>query len=312
MLEDLVGSLVGGTFRIQGPLAEGGMGVVYRALDEKLERPVALKVMKPDISQDPEFSERFTREAKSMAKVLHPALPVVFAFGEENGVAYMAIELVEGKTLHALIEQSGVLGFRRACGIAIHVLDGLAAVHEKGIIHRDVKPANVMVHRRAGSDRVKLLDFGLAKFFRGKHTGSLTDPSILLGTPSYMAPEFIKGDPFDHRADLYATGILLYEMLAGRPPFQHPKIHEVLRMQVRDEPDNLRTHRLDAPVALDGILGRALAKSPAERFQSAREFADALEAIVELLPADIDSPAAMRPAAITAPATARTPAPDLK
>jgi eukaryotic-like serine/threonine-protein kinase len=285
-VEDLVGALVGGVYRIQARLAEGGMGTVYRAMDEKLERPVALKVMKADVSADPEFSERFVREAKAMAKLLSPSLPVVYAFGEDLGLAYIALELVEGTTLHSLIEQRGVLSFRRACGIAIQVLDGLHAAHEKGIIHRDVKPGNIMVARRGGSDRVKLLDFGLAKMLLSRNAAALTDPSILLGTPSYMAPEFIKGDPFDHRADLYSVGIVFYEMLAGHAPFVHSKIHEILRMQVREEPPPLRAIRLDTPHIISAIVGRALAKRPEDRFDTAREFADALEIAVVTLPPD--------------------------
>lgn len=283
-MEDLTGALVGGTFRVHGKLAEGGMGTVYRAIDEKLDRPVALKVMKPDMVADAEFLERFSREAKALASLQHPALAIVYAFGEEQGLVFMALELVEGKTLHVLVhEEAQRLSPRRACGVAIQVLDGLSAAHDKGIIHRDVKPGNIMISRRGGSDRVKLLDFGLVKL-RGRRAGTLTDPSVLLGTPSYMAPELIKGDAFDHRIDLYALGTVLYEMLAGRPPFEHPKIHEILRMHVKDEPERVSATRPDVPPELEAIVARALAKSPDERFATARELADALEALLDVLP----------------------------
>ncbi len=281
--DELLGALIGGVFRVQARLAEGGMGMVYRALDEKLDRPVALKVMKPDLGLDPEWSERFSREAKAMARLLHPSLPVVYAFGEDQGLAFMALELVEGKTLHTLIEHYKMLPFRRACGIAVQLLDGLQAAHEKGIIHRDVKPGNIMVSRRGGSDRVKLIDFGLVKLRKAL---ALTDPSVLLGTPSYMAPETIKGDPFDHRADLYSIGVVLYEMLAGHAPFVHSKIHEILRMQVRDEPAPITTVRLDTPPLLASTLMRALAKQPSERYESARELAEMLETVMGTLPED--------------------------
>jgi eukaryotic-like serine/threonine-protein kinase len=287
--DEMIGALVGGVFRVQARLAEGGMGTVFRALDEKLDRPVALKIMKPDLVDDSEWSERFVREAKAMARLVHPSLPVVFAFGEDQGFAYLALELVEGKTLHSLIEHYRVLPLRRACGIAVQVLDGLQAAHEKGIIHRDVKPGNIMVARRGGSDRVKLLDFGLVKLRTSGNRGNvaaLTDPSILLGTPSYMAPESIKGDPFDHRVDLYSVGVCLFEMLAGYPPFMHPKIHEVLRMQVREEPANITAHRVDTPSTLASIVMRALAKPPGERFATAQEFAEALETVMPTLPDD--------------------------
>lgn len=306
MLDDLTGSLVGGVFRVQARLAEGGMGTVYRALDEKLDRPVALKVMKPDLSVDPEFTERFSREAKAMASLMSPSLPVVYAFGEDLGLAFMALELVEGKTLYSLIEQRTLIPFRRACGIAVQILDGLQAAHEKGIIHRDVKPGNIMIARRGGSDRVKLLDFGLAKMQRGKNASALTDPSVILGTPAYMAPEFITGDPFDHRADLYSVGIVLFEMLAGQPPFSHPKLHEVLRMQARDLPAPLRSVRLDAPEVLEAIVGRALAKAPGDRFASAKEFAETLELAADTLPDDETLHSQKRE--IVAPAPSRAPA----
>lgn len=286
-MDDLIGALVGGVFRVQAQLAEGGMGTVYRALDEKLDRPVALKVMKEDLVDDPEFSERFVREAKAMASVTHPGFPTVYAFGEDDlqergRFAFMAIELCEGATLHNIIEAT-LVPIRRACGIAVHVLDALQAAHEKAIIHRDVKPGNIMVARRGGSDRVKLLDFGLVKLRRGKHANALTDPAVLLGTPNYMAPELIKGDPYDHRSDLYSLGVVLYEMLTGRPPFAADKIHEVLRMQVQDEPVPVRAIRLDASPAIEAIVARALAKSPAERYETAREFAATLEVAIEEL-----------------------------
>ncbi|MEZ0229692.1 MAG: serine/threonine-protein kinase, partial [Planctomycetota bacterium] len=284
--DELVVALVGGVFRIQLRLAEGGMGTVYRALDEKLDRPVALKIMKPNLVEDPEWIQRFEREAKAMARLLHPSLPVVFAFGEDQGLAFLALELVDGRTLHSVIDQAKLLPIRRACGIAVQVLDGLQAAHEKGIIHRDVKPGNIMVSRRGGSDRVKLLDFGLVKLRTGARGNTLTDPSILLGTPAYMAPETIKGDPFDHRVDLYSIGICLWEMLAGHPPFMHQKIHEILRMQVRDEPPHIASQRLDTPPLLAQVVIRALAKSPADRFETAKEFAETLETVMGTLPED--------------------------
>ncbi|HZU96254.1 MAG TPA: serine/threonine-protein kinase [Planctomycetota bacterium] len=281
-LQALVGTLVGGTFRIKAVIATGGMGTIYRATDEKLDRPVALKVMRPDLTHDPEFVERFEREAKAMASVLHPGLPIVFAYGEDQALAYMALELVDGKTLHELI-QGGILSERRACGIAVQILDALAAAHERGIIHRDVKPSNVLVARRGGSDRVKLLDFGLAKLrWRSSgNAGSLTDPSILLGTPAYMAPEIITGSEWNHRVDLYSVGVVLHEMLIGKPPFAAPKIHELLRMQVQDQPLPLRMSRDDVSPELEAIVARALAKSPEDRFQTARDMAEALEGPLE-------------------------------
>jgi serine/threonine-protein kinase len=273
---DLEGRLVAGTFRVISRLAAGGMGTIYRALDVRLDRPVALKVIRPELVASVESAERFELEARVMASVQHPNLAVVYAYGCDQGLHYMALELVEGRALHEVIEARGHVGSARAAEIAAQVLDGLSAIHERGIVHRDVKPPNVMVATQAGRDRVKLVDFGLAKL-RG--VAGPTEPNVLLGTPTYMSPEQARGEAVDARSDLYAVATVLYEMLVGAPPFESEKIHEVLEGHARRAPPPPGARRPGIPPALEAIVLRGLAKDPARRFPNAAAFAAALRAL---------------------------------
>lgn len=252
------------------------MGSVFRALDEKLDREVALKVILPELSQSAEFAERFALEAKALASVLHPSLAVVYAFGDHDGQYFMAQELVEGKPLHELIHATGVLTCARAAEIAAQICDGLGAIHERGIIHRDLKPPNVLVMERNGRDLVKVVDFGLAKL---RHSTGLTDPNILLGTPSYMSPEQAKGDPIDARSDIYSIGVVLYEMLTGTPPFEGRRVFDLIEKHVHQLPPPPSERRAGLPAALEALVLRTLAKSPDDRFQTATELALALRTL---------------------------------
>ena len=281
MAIDLGGQTFGGVFRIMELLGEGGMGSVYRAIDLKLDRQVALKVLSRDAGGNDEFKERFIREGKLLASLQHPCLATVFAFGEHDGFLFMALELVEGQSLHHLIRDRVMLSPRRSAGIAVQVLDALDAVHSRGILHRDVKPANIMVTRRGGSDLVKVLDFGMAKLASGaKSWKDITDPKTIIGTPQYVSPEQVRGLKVDHRCDLYSVGIVLYEMLLGHPPF-HGSVYEILRHHLNTDPIRPRQLRTDVPESLERVVLEALAKDPAHRFENARTFADALERLVE-------------------------------
>jgi serine/threonine-protein kinase len=278
---DLGGQTFGGVFQILELLGEGGMGSVYRAIDVKLDRQVALKVLSQDATGNDEFKERFIREGKLLASLQHRCLSTVFAFGEHEGFLFMALELVEGQSLHQLIRERIMLSPRRSAGIAVQVLDALEAVHSRGILHRDVKPANIMVTRRGGSDLVKVLDFGMAKLTSGaKSWKDITDPKTIVGTPQYVSPEQVRGLKVDHRCDLYSVGIVLYEMLLGHPPF-HGSVYEILRHHMNTEPVRPRQLRPDVPESLERVILEALAKDPAKRFENARTFADALERLVE-------------------------------
>jgi eukaryotic-like serine/threonine-protein kinase len=271
---NLIGAVLGGAYLVIEKIADGGMGSVYKGIDVKLERPVALKVIRRDLAESPEFAERFAREAKALASVLHPALAIIFSYGDDHGLYFMALELVDGRPLHEVIFDAGcVLPFRRAADIAAQVLDGLAAIHERGIVHRDLKPPNIMIVTRGSRDHVKLVDFGLVKL---KSATALTDPDVLIGTPAYMSPEQARGDVIDSRADLYALSIVLYEMLVGAPPFEGVRVHELLERQARAVPVAPGRRRRGMPPELEAVVLKGLAKSPAERFQTAEEYATVL------------------------------------
>jgi len=271
-----------GPFQILGKLGEGTMGTVYRAFDPNLERQLAIKILSPTASRSPELVQRFEREAKLLASLKHVGVATVFGFGSHEGRHYMALELVDGRSLDVLIAQKGVIPPRRASGIAVQLLDALEAVHALGIIHRDVKPGNVMVVRRGGSDHVKLLDFGVAKLQEQPSGGvkQITEPGTVVGTIDYMAPEIVAGEEVDPRTDVYAAGAVLYEMLIGRPPFRG-RAYEVMKQHLHDPPEAPRKFKPELPEALEAVVLKALAKKPPERFESARTMAAALEAIVE-------------------------------
>jgi serine/threonine-protein kinase len=260
-------------------------------VDQKLDRPVALKVIRPELIRSAEFAERFSREAKALARVLHPCLAVIYSFGDENGLYYMALELCDGEPLHEVIFQSTVLPFGRAAEIAAQVLDALEAIHATGIVHRDLKPPNILVATRHGRDYVKLVDFGLAKL---REATGLTDPATLIGTPTYMSPEQAKGEKVDARSDIYSMSIVLYEMLTGAPPFEALRVHELLEKQARATPPPPSQRRRGMPADLEAVLLKGLAKKPEERFQSAAEYADALRCL--LFPRTEVPPTAASPA----------------
>ncbi|WP_138442970.1 Stk1 family PASTA domain-containing Ser/Thr kinase [Sinomonas susongensis] len=209
--DGLVGGIVGGRYEVESLLGTGGMATVYLAIDTKLQRRVALKVLHPHLSRDRNFAERFEREAIAAAQLSHPHVVSMLDRGQDGGVLYLVMEFVAGRTLRDLLDENGALAPKQALALIDAVVDGLAAAHAAGIIHRDVKPANVLL---ADDGRVKVGDFGLARSLAATH---VTD--TLFGTAEYIAPEMLTGHPVDARTDLYATGVMLYEMLTGRPPF---------------------------------------------------------------------------------------------
>jgi serine/threonine protein kinase/Tol biopolymer transport system component len=269
-----------GVYEVIGLVAIGGMGEVYRARDTRLGRDVALKILTEAAVGDPERQARFEREARAVAALSHPNIVAIYGFGIENGVAYAAIEWLEGHTLRDELA-SGPLPVRRVLEIGTQIALGLADAHDKGVIHRDVKPENVFI---TSEGPVKLLDFGLARIAAGsrasftQETGSrlMTETGMLLGTFGYMSPEQASGSAADHRSDLFSLGVVLYEMLTGHLAFRRDGPVESLNATLKEGPPPIATLTSGVPFSLEQIVMRCLEKSPAERFQSARDLAFAL------------------------------------
>ena len=296
-------------FRIVAKIGEGGMGVVYRAEDEKLRRPVALKVLPPDRVGNEERRLRFLREARAAAAVTHPNIATIYEVGEAEGVVFIAMELVEGKSLRALIA-GRPLPLKEAVRIAVEIAEGLARAHQSHVIHRDLKPENIVV----GTDgRVKILDFGLAKLLEepAPHdmdrsrlptiSVELTREGKILGTAAYMSPEQARGEAVDARSDLFSFGIVLYEMVTGRAPFQGRTSTDVLSAILRDQPVPAAQLNPEAPVELVRIIGECLEKDPQDRCQHADQLA------VDLRRLKRATDSGVRPATTPAPGRRRWP-----
>ncbi|MBS2028260.1 MAG: protein kinase [Deltaproteobacteria bacterium] len=277
---NLVGQVIG-HFRVVDRLGEGGMGVVYRAEDMKLRRPVALKVMPPEIARNPELRARFLREARALAAATHPNIAAVYEVDESGELAFLAMELVEGQTLRHVLAD-GPLELNRALTIAREVARGLERAHAAGVIHRDLKPDNVMV---APDGSVKLLDFGLAKqevLAPDELTNSgKTLDGQLLGTPGYMAPEQALGRAVDARADLFALGVMLFELLTGERPFGGETVMERVMAVVHEAPRDLNTLNVRVPPDVEHLVLRCLQRQPELRPQSAGEVVGALGAAID-------------------------------
>ena len=271
----LVGRRLEGRYELEDEIASGGMGTVWRARDEVLGRSVAVKVLHDHLARDPDLLDRFRREAVASARLTHPAVVRVFDTGIDGGVCFIVMELFEGHTLESLLRERGTLRPEEAARITRSALLGLGHAHRHGVVHRDVKPGNILVDR---DGYVKVTDFGIAKAaFAGD---DLTTTGNLLGTSRYLAPEQVTGGPVDARADLYATGIVLYEALTGRTPFQADTHIATATMRLSKDPIPPRALRSGISRELDAVVMRALARNPDERYQSAEEMAEALERAV--------------------------------
>ena len=275
-----------GPYTILAPLGAGGMGEVYRARDSRLNRDVAIKVLAPSVADSPEALARFERESHAIAALSHPNLLTIFDVGNSNGHPYAVMELLEGETLRARIAGKP-LPVRKAVEIAAQIARGLAAAHDQQIAHRDLKPENVFLTPTGG---VKILDFGLARDTseHGDATGPesstmapATMPGTLLGTVGYMAPEQVRGEPADHRSDLFALGCVLYEMLTGQRAFKRETAAETMAAILREDPPDPSTFNVTVPPGVLRALRRCLEKRSQERFESARDLAFALESAVD-------------------------------
>jgi hypothetical protein len=268
-----------GPYRVLDKLGEGGMGEVYRARDSRLGRDVAIKVLPDAVSADPDRLARFEREARAVAALSHPNILSLYDFDTDGGVTYAVMELLEGETLRERLN-GGALPVRKSVENAVQIARGLAAAHAKGLVHRDLKPENVFLLH---DGQVKILDFGLARAVSSdtatSETIAGTDPGVVLGTVGYMAPEQVRGEAVEARADLFALGAVLYEMLSGQRAFKRDTPAETMTAILREDPPDFTPRRGDIPPALERIARHCLEKNPAERFQSARDVAFALESL---------------------------------
>jgi eukaryotic-like serine/threonine-protein kinase len=268
----MIGTTVG-KYRIADKLGRGGMGTVYKAVDETLDREVAIKVLNPDLSET-DVLKRFRAEAVTLARLNHPGIATIFELHHHQDELLMVMEFVRGETFHDLSDRLGPVAPPQAAHLCMQVLDALGHAHRGGVVHRDLKPANLMITE---SGSVKVMDFGIARVLGTEH---FTHGGYMMGTPAYMAPEQVLGREIDGRADLYSVGVVLYRLLSGRLPFAADTAISMVQMQISEPPTPIATFKPDLPPWCSAIVERALAKSPADRFQSAEEFRAALLAAV--------------------------------
>ena len=271
-----IGSQIAG-YRLEERIGQGGMAVVFRAYDARLDRQVALKILAPALSQDDAFRRRFIRESRAAAAVDDPHITPVFEAGEAGGVLFIAMRFVRGGDVRSLIDRSGPLPVERVAEIVSQVASALDAAHARGLVHRDVKPANMLLEPNPAADRpdhVYLSDFGLSK--TSLAASGLTATGQFMGTLDYVAPEQIEGRPLDGRTDVYALACSAYEMLCGEPPFRRDQGVSVMYAHLSEPPPPIRPRREELPPGIDQVMATGMAKSPADRYASGREFAAAL------------------------------------
>ncbi len=273
----MIGETIG-KYRIVARLGRGGIGTVYQAVDQTLEREVAIKVINPGLTES-DLLKRFRAEAITLARLNHPNIATLYELGQHGDELLMVMEFVRGETFDKLSERVGPMPFERAAQLIAQVLDALGHAHHVGIVHRDIKPANLILSE---SGVVKVMDFGIARMVGTEH---LTDDGTMMGNPAYMAPEQVMGTEVDGRADLYSVGVILFRMLTGHLPFKADTVVALVEKQVKDPPTPLRQYRAELPAWCEQILDRALAKPPEARYQTADEFRSALMLSAALAPA---------------------------
>jgi serine/threonine protein kinase/ketosteroid isomerase-like protein len=279
--------MIADKYRLDKLLGRGGMGAVYSGTHVDLDRPVAIKLLLPDFTADPEALERFRREARAAARLNHPNVADTYDYGSlPEGGAYIVMELIDGQTLRERMDEAGQLPFDEAIQIARQVTSGVEAAHRSDITHRDLKPSNIILTRdHDGRMLAKVVDFSVAKLKEGTTSGTaLTATGSLIGTPRYMAPEQCADNKTDARSDIYSLGVILYEMLAGRAPFEGPTTTAIAIKHIQTPPPPVEEFRPDTPAALRELIEQSLAKSPSERPQTAQEFAARLDEAAKELP----------------------------
>ncbi len=324
--DPLLGRVVDGKFEIESLIGRGGMGAVYKARQKTLKRQVAIKVLRPELYDDSSYASRFKREASAASRLDHPNLMRVIDFGQDGELLYIAMELIDGRGLQAILREHDALPPEQIVDLMSQLLAALAAMHEGGIIHRDLKPENIMVVRGKDDDGqpidvLKLCDFGIAKQVPVQnaegnmtgvtHTATLTATGALVGTPEYMSPEQARGDDVDARGDVYAVGVMLFQMLTGRLPFRSANSMKVLLAHISEMPP--LPHKILSTVdpRLEEICMRALAKDRDERFKDAREMRAAIRGVIGLRDSQVIN-GARRPSLLPPPSTPPPPkhAPD--
>lgn len=272
----LPGKHYGGRYEVKGSIASGGMAEVFVARDSMLDRLVALKLMHPEFARNDAFIERFRREAQAAASLNDPRIVAIYDWGSDAGTYFIVMEYVEGSTLAEIIKASGPLPIAKAVKIAVEVLGGLHLAHIKGIVHRDVKPANIAI---TVNGQIKVMDFGIA---RAAHDGAMTvtQTGMVIGTASYFSPEQAQGKPVDARSDIYSAGIVLYEMLTGVVPFRGESPVAVAYKHVTEDPTPPRALAEDIPPALEAVVMKAISKNPDNRYQTALEMCGDLERVL--------------------------------
>jgi eukaryotic-like serine/threonine-protein kinase len=269
----VLGELIAGRYELQELVGSGGMSNVFRAYDRLLERSVAIKVLHEQLGQDEDYVERFRREARSVAQLAHPNIVTVIDRGEEGGRQYIVFEYIEGENLKALVADGG-LPVDEALHYGLQVGRALDFAHQRGLVHRDVKPQNVLLNE---DGQAKVTDFGIA---RSLDVQGVTQTGTVLGTSDYIAPEQARGDKVDQKTDIYSLGTVLYELLTGEVPYEGDNFVAVAMRHVNDPVPSVLSRRPDAPIRLDLAVQRAMAKDPADRFESMQQFVDELERCV--------------------------------
>jgi serine/threonine-protein kinase len=274
----VVGDLIADRYELEELCGSGGMSSVYKARDTLLERNVALKILHSHYSDDEEYVQRFRHEARTVARLAHPNIVTVIDRGESDGRQFIVFEYVDGETLKDLIGRTGPLPIRRAIEIALEVTRGLAFAHQHGLVHRDVKPQNVLLN---GDGEAKVTDFGIARSLDVEL--GMTQTGTVLGTSNYLAPEQANGNPVGPRTDVYSLGVVLFELLTGEVPFPGASFVAVAMKHINEPPPNLLERRPDAPLRLAAAIDRALAKRPQDRWPTMEAFAAELEACLDEL-----------------------------
>jgi predicted Ser/Thr protein kinase len=275
--DSLIGSVLAERYHILKRIGEGGMGRVYLGEHVKMNRQCAIKVMSPALVNDTESASRFAREASSAARIIHPNVAAVFDYGESEGLVYLVMEYVDGEPLSRLLARESPFALERAVDLARQIADGLGAAHELGIVHRDLKPDNILVTRsRSGREVAKVVDFGIAKAMQEGAGEALTRTGLVIGTPEFMSPEQLLGDPIDARSDLYALGCILHLMLTAAPAFDAPTREQMIKRRLSENPPHAQELDPGIPDSIDRVIVKLLARTPDERYGSAAEVRDAL------------------------------------